>query len=263
MNADDLRRLARSTGFDLATLEKDYALTWLLSGIYCQDSSLASFLIFKGGTAIRKIHFPEWRLSEDMDFTVIQTGAAKEIRHGFEDAFRWLKEKSGIQFRFNSFHQSKNAVLADVQFLGPLGHKNRISHDIALKETLVDDTQRVNVKPEYDGIPEFTCLVYSVDEILVEKLRSILQRGKARDYYDVWRLTREKDFDMARIQKLFEKKCNLTGVEFRPEEIFNEAKLADAERFWKIALERLTKGLPAFETVVRGLRETLRPIAKS
>ena len=32
MDENDLRRLARKTGFNVATLEKDYALTWLLSG---------------------------------------------------------------------------------------------------------------------------------------------------------------------------------------------------------------------------------------
>ncbi len=64
MNEGELRRTAKTTGFDLATLEKDYALTWLLSGIYSRDSKLRELLIFKGGTAIRKIYFPEWRLSE-------------------------------------------------------------------------------------------------------------------------------------------------------------------------------------------------------
>jgi len=32
MDENDLRRRARKTGFNVATLEKDYALTWLLSG---------------------------------------------------------------------------------------------------------------------------------------------------------------------------------------------------------------------------------------
>jgi predicted nucleotidyltransferase component of viral defense system len=31
MDENDLRRQARKTGFDVATLEKDYALTWLLT----------------------------------------------------------------------------------------------------------------------------------------------------------------------------------------------------------------------------------------
>jgi hypothetical protein len=40
MDENDLRRRARKTGFNVATLEKDYALTWLLSDIYQDDSKL-------------------------------------------------------------------------------------------------------------------------------------------------------------------------------------------------------------------------------
>ncbi|NOR47289.1 MAG: hypothetical protein GQ533_04495 [Methanosarcinaceae archaeon] len=42
----------------------------------------------------------------------------------------------------------------------------------------------------------------SLNITMVEKLRSILQRGKARDYYDVWRLLKEKDFDQGKIGEL-------------------------------------------------------------
>ena len=46
MDEAELRRLARKTGFDLATLEKDYALTWLLNGVYSEESKLRNVLIF-------------------------------------------------------------------------------------------------------------------------------------------------------------------------------------------------------------------------
>jgi len=69
----------------------------------------------------------------------------------------------------------------------------------------------------YDGswseVPNFIVPyiidIYSPNEILVEKLRSILQRGKARDYYDVWRLFKEKDFDQGKIGELLIETSNL------------------------------------------------------
>jgi len=51
--------------------------------------------------------------------------------------------------------------------------------------------------------------IYSPNEILVEKLRNVLQRGKARDYYDVWRLLKEKDFDQGKIGELLIETSNL------------------------------------------------------
>lgn len=97
-------------------------------------------------------------------------------------------------------------------------------------------------------------LVYSPNEIMVEKLRSILQRGKARDYYDVWRLMKEKEFSPDKIRELLILKCQITGVEFKPDLIFDENRLSEAKKFWTIALARLTKNLPDFDSVEKDLR---------
>ena len=88
MDEDELRRDSKTTGFDLATLEKDYALTWLLSGIYSRDSKIRDLLILKGGTAIRKVYFPEWRLSEGLNFTALRTIAPKRVREHFDLVFK-------------------------------------------------------------------------------------------------------------------------------------------------------------------------------
>jgi len=257
MDENELRRRARKTGFNVASLEKDYALTWLLSGIYWEDSKLKDILIFKGGTAIRKIYFPEWRLSEDMDFTIMQEINPSYLKQGFEEVFLSVNKKSSMVYSFSAFNAGEYAIFADVQFLGPIGFKNKIAHDISLKEKMVEEPLRVNVKPEYEDIPEFEVLVYSPNEILVEKLRSILQRGKARDYYDVWRLMKEKEFNQDKIRELLIMKCQITGVEFKPEQILDENRLSEAKKFWTIALARLTKNLPDFESVAKDLRSML------
>jgi hypothetical protein len=47
------------------TIELDYALGWFL----CEMSlhSIAQSMAFKGGTALRRCHFGEYRFSEDLD----------------------------------------------------------------------------------------------------------------------------------------------------------------------------------------------------
>lgn len=259
MDADALRRLAGQTGFDVAALEKDYALTWLLQGIY--SSPLADVLIFKGGTAIRKVYAPEWRLSEDLDFTVTKKTSPEEIKKELTAVFRKLKEESGLQFDFAQFHAKPYYVQARVQFLGPLRHKNTIKLDVSLTERLVDAPTHVAVKAEY-GVPGFTILAYTIDEILVEKIRSILQRGYARDYYDVWRLLKERRFEIKNVRDLLVRKCELTGVKFDGKMLFDEAKLAEAERHWETALARLTPDLPPFNKVVTDLRKSLAGLAE-
>ena len=42
---------------------------WLLAGLF-SDSAIRDSWIFKGGTSLKKCWFPEYRFSEDLDFTV-------------------------------------------------------------------------------------------------------------------------------------------------------------------------------------------------
>jgi len=49
-------------------LERDYCLAWFLVGL--GQSRLGQILIFKGGTALKRCHFGDYRFSEDLDFTL-------------------------------------------------------------------------------------------------------------------------------------------------------------------------------------------------
>jgi predicted nucleotidyltransferase component of viral defense system len=43
-------------------VEKDYVLSWILLGI-SQNELLSTNLVFKGGTVLKKIYFPDYRFS--------------------------------------------------------------------------------------------------------------------------------------------------------------------------------------------------------
>jgi predicted nucleotidyltransferase component of viral defense system len=51
-----MRQLARETRTQQLVIEKDYALSYVLAGIASQPS-IAETLIFKGGTALKKMYF--------------------------------------------------------------------------------------------------------------------------------------------------------------------------------------------------------------
>ena len=62
---------------------------------------------------------------------------------------------------------------------------------------------------------------YSIEEILVKKLRSLFQPTRARDYYDVYRLLEQESFDNAEIvtalrEKIRAHDVNCRGVTFKP-----------------------------------------------
>ncbi|MCY4626982.1 MAG: nucleotidyl transferase AbiEii/AbiGii toxin family protein [Acidobacteria bacterium] len=64
----ETRRDARAAGVEPRIIELDYALGWALRGI-ARHPELARRLVFKGGTCLRKCYFPNYRFSEDLDFT--------------------------------------------------------------------------------------------------------------------------------------------------------------------------------------------------
>ncbi|HEX9845511.1 MAG TPA: nucleotidyl transferase AbiEii/AbiGii toxin family protein [Candidatus Nitrosotenuis sp.] len=57
LSKDDIMKIAGEKKINPSAVSKDYALGWLLFGI--SKSSIGNKLIFKGGTALSKVHFPE------------------------------------------------------------------------------------------------------------------------------------------------------------------------------------------------------------
>ena len=238
-------------------MEKDYVISWFLKENYVNDL-LREAIAFKGGTALRKVYFPEtWRLSYDLDFTVLGDLSPEEIADGFKQVFGAAKRNSGIVFSLKSFHATGGSVIASLQFKGPLVQENRIRTDITCGEKLIFDPEWRVVKTVYPDLPEFRVKVYSLEEILIEKLRSIIQRGKSRDYYDVWRLLKENKFDMHPIRELLITKCKINDVQYKPQLIFDDTQLTEAKRYWQKALGELARNLPDFEEAISELKKKL------
>ncbi len=63
-------------------LERDYCLAWFLCGL--SESDLRPALAFKGGTALKRCYFSDYRFSEDLDFTLREPLTFEDIRAGLE-----------------------------------------------------------------------------------------------------------------------------------------------------------------------------------
>lgn len=255
ITTDEIRKTAREKRFPAGVIEKDYALMWLLYGIY--NSRLKDILAFKGGTALSKAYFPKfWRLSEDLDFTIVKDVKPSEIETMLKDCFSMINEMTGMSFHIVSFHSNPEHAIISVQFTGPLG-KNAIRMDISLNEILATKPLKREIADDYSDSRKFAVLVYSLDEVLLEKLRSIIQRGKSRDYFDVWMLLKKNRFDKDKIKELFIKKCEFKNIKPKYEAFFEDTKLGETRDFWERGLTRLMREVPDFETVINDLKKEL------
>lgn len=66
-----LQEMRKRLGTPWEVLERDYLLSWLLAGIG-RKPELRDTLVFKGGTALRKCYFGDYRFSEDLDFSGLE-----------------------------------------------------------------------------------------------------------------------------------------------------------------------------------------------
>ncbi|MEW5746401.1 MAG: nucleotidyl transferase AbiEii/AbiGii toxin family protein [Nitrospirota bacterium] len=96
-----LEEVRKRTGLSWDILEKDYILSWVLAGISRVDA-LRDTLIFKGGTALKKCYFGDYRFSEDLDFSAVgnvPTGESMEkaIQEACTNAVKLLEEYAPVE----------------------------------------------------------------------------------------------------------------------------------------------------------------------
>lgn len=255
-----LRTLARQDGVTAGLAEKNFVNSWILYAIY--QSQLNNQVVFKGGTALSKIYFPEiWRFSEDLDFTA--TDKLDDIETELRDALENIEAKSGIQFEVTNLHRAGNPteyIQADIQYDAVLGQRNTTQLDITVDEELFFPVE--THQHSFEDIPQFPLQVYSVEEIFVEKLRSLFQRARARDYYDLYRLINQNEFDKESIRDALQVKAEQQNVTIDLQTGIPQEDLDDVENYWSQALDRLVTDKPDFNTVTTQLNLYLTELQK-
>lgn len=275
IDAAIIRTMAAKEKLDPGIIEKDYVLSKALMAL-SQVDGFRDALIFKGGTALKKCYYHQWRFSEDLDFTSRAPLNPNEVKGIFEKACDVAARQSGLSLRvmeYSQYPKSGNKLTTaqlKLGYDGPLrkssGQKNNIRVDIAFDETIVSEPISRKIFQQFTDDIEAAITVYPLEEIVAEKLRSILQRGKSRDYYDVWILLRDygKDFDQSRTREVFSEKCRIKNIlESKTEDFFKTEQLTEAERFWERGLAHQLPNLPTFTSVVDSLRESIEKLLSS
>jgi predicted nucleotidyltransferase component of viral defense system len=136
-------------------LERDYCMAWFLAVL--SQSELKEVLAFKGGTALKRCYFGDYRFSEDLDFTLLQAIPFTEILQRLESVFSQVRKDSGINFAFEREDRQKhgNSHTFYLKYAGPLPAENNAKVDITIREHLAFPLEeRVILR----GYEEFTDL---------------------------------------------------------------------------------------------------------
>lgn len=225
----ELRRLAARWGVDPMVADLDYSLGWFIAAL-CHANPLADCLCFKGGTALRKCYFANYRFSEDLDFTALVRVTPNRLLEWVERATRWATEANGPDYRAApprlevvQDEYGSETYQVRVYYRGPLrwgGDPRAIRLDVTRQERmLLPPVMRRLIHPYSDALAlaqaEVPC--YALAEMLAEKVRAVGGQRRfaiSRDLYDIYYLV-QSGVSAADIAPLLEAKFQARDLDIR------------------------------------------------
>lgn len=250
-----------------AVIERDYCLAWFLTAL--ARHPLRERLAFKGGTALRRCWFENYRFSEDLDFSLTEPTELDAILAGFAEIFADMQAASGIVMAYDrpDRHDHQNTHTFYLNYKGPLPAASDVKVDITINEVFcfdLADRPILRTFVEFADLPEGPMLrVYSLEEIFVEKLAALSDKARTepRDLYDLWNLLVERDIRAGELLGELTAKLELRGR--KPEGLTDAIAMKEARlaRLWKDRLSQQMSDLPEYEGVFRQVMRALREAA--
>jgi predicted nucleotidyltransferase component of viral defense system len=283
ISKNEISRLAQEQKVRTATVDKDWVLGHFIDAIYtlpeCHNN-----LIFKGGTCLKKCRFPDYRFSEDLDFTATNENFVFDLKL-LKKVVDLVTERTEMPLHIQSlenlqFNNHVTGCCAKIKFWGADHSKNQqpaepnrwqtsIKIEVILYEKMIFAPEIANVFHNYsDKLTENAqnIPIYSINEVLAEKIRALIQRSYTapRDYFDIWYLSKNiENIDWREVVEGFYKKVEYKNLQFSGiEQLINENNDAVLKSAWKNSLEHQIENgkLPEYEIVRNELRILIETI---
>ncbi|PVB60991.1 nucleotidyl transferase AbiEii/AbiGii toxin family protein [Labrenzia sp. 011] len=245
------------------TIELDYALGWFLSEL--SQNPFGTHLAFKGGTALRRCYFGEYRFSEDLDFTLLNSATFDEVVAAFNEVGESVRDASGMDFVFArpDGQQRLNSHTFYMEFTGPMRRARTFKVDMTINETIVHDLEMRPILATYDAY-DFpsgcTVKTYSVEEIATEKIVALTDKARSqpRDLFDIWKLHEEFGIELAELANPIAQKLAFRGRDAENLENLFSRKEAVLKATWSARLDPQMSSTPPFDGVFREVKRAFR-----
>jgi len=254
----EIDKIAIAKGVRAKQIEKDYVISWVLWGI-ARNEFINNNLVFKGGTCLKKMHFENYRYSEDMDFTLRDDGVSdNDILNGFKDIFEKIYKESRIKIEIISDsidnHEASGSLKFKMSYSATHG-TDEIKVDVTRSETIEFTVEDRIVLNTYSDLEQDETRIhsYSLEEVLIEKITALMGRTIPRDLYDFDYLIEEEGLQLKEIYIEFMRKAENKG--HNPKEFIDKVmpKMKTFARDWDTSLgKQMTRDeLPNFKNTWR------------
>jgi predicted nucleotidyltransferase component of viral defense system len=222
----EIQRTSGALGISQDVVEHDYALGCFLHFLG-ELPEIKHSWVFKGGSCLAKCHFSQYRFSEDLDFTLMETILRDALTRLLDQAKEMTQTGTGIRLDVRSTaveiiedDYGKESFEAKVYYEGiwrPRGSPRAIRVHANRDEPLLFPVLSLGINHSYSDaaqLPNTTMQVYALEEIVSEKLRALSGQRKyavARDLYDLWNLAKA-GVNMDSALEAFPEKCLAKGL---------------------------------------------------
>jgi predicted nucleotidyltransferase component of viral defense system len=245
-------------------LERDYCLAWFLAEL--AESELRRSLAFKGGTALKRCYFGDYRFSEDLDFTLVEPLPLEEIRQRLETVYAAVRQACAIEFTFDreDRHLHANSYTFYLRYVGPLPAGGSVKVDITIREEIffpLESRPVLRAYDEFSDLPDGRVVqVYSLAETTAEKVLALADRARnePRDLYDLWHLISREGINLIELAPALNAKLAFRQQEAAGIQEGILKKEARLKALWSARLANQMAVLPPFEQVFREIRRALR-----
>jgi predicted nucleotidyltransferase component of viral defense system len=251
---DEVRRIAGALELEPRVIDHDYVLGCYLCFLGTQSNVRKKWL-FKGGTALRKCYFEEYRFSEDLDFTVLDIISAQSLRDflhsiniAMQDAIGIRTDEREMKVDVIEDDYGKESFETRIYYYGPWdygGSPRSVRIHTNREENLIFPTNVLPVFHQYSDrkeLPAVAIQVYSLEEMMAEKLRAFSGQRKhaiPHDIFDLYHLSRNIT-SIKNVLEAFPLKCKAKGLSLDAIDFDKViARRSEYENNWQQSLEYL------------------------
>lgn len=278
-----IQQAAKVSHANQLVVERDYAQSYVLLGI-ASLAELRETLIFKGGTALKKVHFGSHRFSEDLDFSSMGSPTRDNLEQALQTAMALAqsaaRQLAPVEMSIERYLEraphpgAQEAFIVRVQFPWQRQPMVPVKIEVTHDEPVLLPAPLMPIVHGYDELFEVSVRTYCLEEICAEKLRSTRQthaklaargwaRSRARDYYDLWHLVRLEPgrLDRPQVAAVLPRKCAHRRVSIESvADVFEPTLLDEVRATWKRTIGPFVPLLPDVNDVLVETRKHLEAL---
>lgn len=235
-------------------------------------SGYDDFLVLKGGLFIYTLTNFESRATIDADFLL--RGFSNSIKDVKGLIAKIINTPTGNDYilmtakGFEEISPQRKYHGISAQIIGQIKNvRVPFNVDIGVGDVIVPQTEQRTISTQ---LPDFEAPViktYSIESTIAEKFDAILQRfeltGRMKDFYDIYYLARNFDFDGEKLQTAITRTLERRGTPY-DKDSFNRilalAEDVDMQKRWKYFLKNIKEETLEFSVVIAEIQTFLEPV---